>query len=154
MKTDIKLKSHQFKTATHNWTADRPKSKAVINRLSSRFLFMSHPSWKTLNAGRQTRDQDICSTFRASMNDSKQDKAMFVLAELLWACPECFSGACPLSSPALSSLQQVQIFLTTFPVSLLGEFTYCGFSLSEHHSSHWINLGAVREPGTDTQDNM
>lgn len=36
-----------------------------------------------------------------------------------------------------------------FPVSILGEFTYYGFSLSELYSSHWVRLGDVTELSTD-----
>lgn len=36
-----------------------------------------------------------------------------------------------------------------FPVSILGEFTYYGFSLSELYSSHWARLGDVTELSAD-----
>lgn len=91
MKTDIKLKSHELKLNCRQTQIQ--SCGAIINRLSSRFLVISHISWKTLNAGRQTRDWGVCSIFRASMDGSEGGKGMFVLAELLWACPQCSSSS-------------------------------------------------------------
>lgn len=139
MKTDIKLKSHELKL-----NCRQPQIQscgAIINRLSSRFLVISHISWETLNAGSQTRDWGVCSIFRASMDGSEGGKGMFVLAELLWACPQCSSssslpthlviGVIKTDFPdyfpsfSLGGIYLLEIFSPWAPQLPLGEFRGC-----------------------------